>query len=239
MEISTRLATPDDVNFLARIMELSMLPAQGQGLFDELAAVAEMDRVAFHEAVLLSGASNWGQLDGFIIGEVDGQPAAATSAHLSGMQDIRPMTTTQVQALSERLGLSKDRSREMLRALIKKFGAFGDLPHLRHPAEYVLEYGGVLPQFEGLRLPGYVIGAHVKRAIEMGCNTLGIVTLVGNTRALSSFSRYGLYHHSTVEPEQVGGGFLGTHRLVLDLANLPDGYEPGQPLKPMPRRRQA
>lgn len=239
MEISTRLATPGDIDFLAGIMELSMLPAQGRGLFDDLAAVAGMDRLSFHKAVLLSGASNWGQLDSYIIASVDGAPAAASAAYFSTMPDIRPMTTAQVQALSEQLGLSREKSKDMLRAYIKNFGAFGDLPHLRHPGEYVLEFGGVMPEFEGLRLPGYVIGAHVKRAIELGAKTLGIVVLVGNTLALSSFRRYGLYHHSTVEADNVGGGFLGTHRLVLDLTDLPEDYEPGQPLKPVRRRPQT
>ena len=239
MDVVTRLATPEDVDFLARMMERSMLPVQGRGLFDELAAVLEMERLDFHKAVLLAGASNWGQLEDYIIAEYKGQPASASSAHLSNMPDIRPMTMAQVQALSTYLGLPADKAKALLRAFIKKFGIFGDLPHLRHPAEYVLEYGGVMPEFEGRSLPGYVIGAHIKRAIEKGCKTLGIVTLVGNNLALSSFSRYGLVHHSTISADDVGGDFFGTHRLVLDLTNLPEGYEPGQPLGPMRRRGRA
>lgn len=236
MDIVTRSATPADVTLLAQIMERSMLPVQGQGLFDELSAVVAMDRLDFHKAVLLAGASNWGQIDDFVVVEVDGQPAGATGAYLSTMPDIRPMTMAQVQALSTYLDLPADKAKDLLRAFIKKFGMFGDLPHLRHPAEYVLEYGGVLPEHEGKRLPGHLIGGHVKRAIDKGCKTLGIVTLVGNTLALSSFLRYGLYHHSTIAPEAVGGGFPGTNRLVLDLTNLPEDYEPGQPMKVLRRR---
>jgi hypothetical protein len=236
MEISTRMATAADVSFLARLMERSMLPAQGQGLFDELAAAIGMDRISFHEAVLLSGANNWGQLSDYAIAECDGELAAGTSAHLSSMPDIRPITLEQLRLLSEHLGLSAQESKDLLRAYIKKFGAFGDLPHLRHPAEYVLEYGGVMPPFEGRQVPGHLIGHHVERAIARGCKTLGIVTLVGNNLALASFLRYGLAHHSTVTADDVGHGFVGTHRLVLDLTNLPEGYQPGRPL-PRVRRR--
>lgn len=237
MNITARPATPDDVKFLARTMELSMLPVQGQGLFDEMSDAIGMDRLSFHEAALLARASNWGQLADAVVVEVDGEPGAASSAHLSNMPDIRPMTMAQVQSLSRHLGLSPEESKTLLRAYIGKFGAFGDLPHLRHPAEYVLEFGAALPHFAGLRLTKYVYGAHVKRALDRGCKTMGALALVGNNLSLNGAKRLGLNLHSTVTADDVGGGFIGMHRLVLDLTDLAEGYEPGEPLPPVYRRQ--
>lgn len=235
MNITTRSATLDDAKLLARFMEVSMLPIQGRGLFDDLAAAIEMDRLSFHEAVLLAKASNWGQIEDFGIVEVDGVPGGACAAFLATKEDIRPITIAQVQALSTYLGLSSEKSKALVRASIKKFGMFGDLPHLRHPAEYVMEYGAALPEFQGLRLTRYFFGFHIERAVGMGYKTLGTRAFVGNNLSVNASTRMGLTLHSTISAEEVGGDFPGMHRLVLDLTNLPEGYELGQPLEP--RRR--
>jgi hypothetical protein len=191
-----------------------------------------MDRIRFHEAILLAGANNWGQLKDFIVVEYDGEPAAATSAHLSSMPDIRPITVAQVQALSDYLQLSPQKARALLHASIRKFGAFGDLPHLRHPAEYVLEFGAVMPQFEG-KGATRAFAAHITRALDAGCGTLGIQIMVGNDLPLKALERWGVYLHSTLTAEQVGHGFPGVRRLVLDLRALPSNYRPGAPLEPV------
>lgn len=237
MDIVSRYATPDDVKFLASLMELSMLPSQGHGLFDDLSAAIEMDRLDFHEAMLLAGASNWGQIEDFVVIEVDGVLGGGSAAFLSNMPDIRPITMAQVQALSKHLNLSPEQSKVLLRAFIKKFGMFGDLPHLRHPAEYVLEYAAVLPEYSGLRLSRYAFGVHIKRALEMGCKTFGTRALVGNGLSVNAATRLGLYVHSTITAEEVGGDFPGMHRMVLDLTNLPEGYVPGEPVEPRRRRQ--
>jgi GNAT superfamily N-acetyltransferase len=234
MNITTRLATPEDVGFLARIMERSMLPAQGAGLFDDLAASIELDRLAFHEAVLLAGANNWGQLSDFIVVEYDGEPAAATSAHLSSMGDVRPITAKQLMLVSKYLDLPPERSKRLLQTSIMKFGAFGDTPHFRDPAEYVVEYAAVMPAFAGKQLSRYLFGAHIKRALDLGCRTLGTRALVGNDAALNAWQRLGLRYHSTVSADQAGAKSIGIQRLVLDLTDLPEGYEPGEPLPSRP-----
>lgn len=207
-----------------------MLPAQGEGLFDELAASIEMDRLAFHEAILLAGANNWGQLSNFLIVDYDGEPAAATSAHLSNMGDVRPITAQQLMLLSKYLDLPPKRSKLLLQTSIMKFGAFGDTPHFRDPAEYVVEYAAVMPAFTGNQLSRYLFGAHIKRALDLGCKTLGTRALVGNDTALNAWQRLGLRYHSTVSADQAGGKSIGIHRLVLNLTDLPEGYEPGEPL---------
>jgi GNAT superfamily N-acetyltransferase len=230
MGISTRPADDDDVNFLARIMERSMLPAQGQGLFDELAQALDMDRISFHEALLQAEASNWGQISDFIVVEHDGRPAGATASHLSNMDDVRPITMGQINLLAKHLELPADKARSLLQASISKSGAFGDTPHFRDPAEYVVEFAAVLPEFSGLGLSRYFFGAHVKRAMERGCKTLGTRALVGNQAALHAWEKLGLRHHSTIPADQIAGDFVGIHRFTLDLAGLPDGYMPGAPL---------
>ncbi len=230
MDTKTRPAMAEDVGLLARIMEQSMLPAQGAGLFDELAASIEMDRLSFHEAILLAGANNWGQISNFIVVEHDGQPAGAASAHLSNMGDVRPITAPQLMLVAKALALAKDQSKRLLQTSIMKFGAFGDTPHFRDPAEYVVEYVAVLPQFAGLQLSRHLFGAHIKRALDLGCKTLGTRALVGNDSALNAWKRLGLSYHSTVAAEQAGVRSIGIQRLLLDLGDLPQDYEPGAPL---------
>jgi hypothetical protein len=237
MDIVSRYATRDDVKLLAHLMELAMLPSQGHCVFDDLAAAINMDRLDFHEAILLAGASNWGQIEDFVVVEVDGTPGGVAAAFLSNLPDIRPITAAQVQSLSTYLGLSPEQSKVLLRAFIKKFGVFGDLPHLRHPADYVLEYAAVLPDYAGLRLSRYAFGVHIKRALELGCKTFGTTALVGNGLSVNAATRLGLSVHSTITAEEVGGGFPGIHRMILDLTDLPEGYVPGEPVEPRRRRQ--
>lgn len=239
MGISTRPAAAADVNFLAGIMERSMLPAQGQGLFDELAQAVEMDRIAFHEALLRAEANNWGQISAYIVAEHEGRPVGAASAHLSGMDDVRPITIAQITALAAYLELPPDRAKRLLQASISKFGAFGDTPHFRDPAEYIVEFGAILPEFSHLGPSRYLFGAHIKRAVELGYKTLGARALVGNDLAFRIWQRLGFYHDSTVSADQVGDGFIGIHRFTLDLTDLPTTYRLGDPLPIRPRSRNA
>lgn len=215
--VTCRPATQDDCAFLAEIMLQSMLPSGSRGLFDDLADVVGVDRLVFHEALLRVGANHWGPLDSFIILERGGEAVGAVAAFPSQQPDNRPITPSGLKRLAGHFGLDAAQEKLLLRTYIMKFGAFGSLPHLVHPAEYVLEYAALAPGYSGGRVFGHLLRAHAARAVSLGYRTLGLIALVGNEDAGVAWRNYGAELHSSIGPEAFKNTRPGLHRYVLDL----------------------
>lgn len=218
MDVRIRKAEQGDSRFIAEVMHASMLPGAGRGLFDDALSHTGVDPIAFHEALLLTGRNNWGQLDSFLILETEDQPqAAAMGAFLSSMTDLRPLTGEGFQAVSEHFGWTKEVSREFWRAYLMFFGPFGTAPQLFQPGEYVHEYAAVRPELRGKGLHRRLLEAHADRARSMGCKTLGGTAILGNEAVMASYARFGFREHSRFGPEFYKGKFPGIIRYVYDL----------------------
>lgn len=218
MDWSLRAARPDDTPFLAGVMYESMLPGVGRGVFDQALEATGVAPLAFHEALLAAGASNWGGLADFVV--LDGAEApraAAAAAYRSAQPDWRPLTAAGFKAVSERLGWSQDTARAFWRSYVAAFGLFGQAPQLAQPADYVIEYVAVDPALRGRGLVRPLLDAHAERARAAGCATLGISAMVGNEPALRAYLKYGFREHARLGPEQFGGAFPGMVRLILNL----------------------
>ncbi len=77
MEISFAGRRSSDCRFIAQIMYAAMAPGVGRGIFDEALALTGVAPVEFHEALLITKSSNWGQWDSFFILEADDGMQAA------------------------------------------------------------------------------------------------------------------------------------------------------------------
>ena len=92
----------------------------------------------FNEACLKSGASNWGQIESFIVLVTDGYPqAGAMGSFLSSNPDPRPLTAEGFAAVSKHLGWTPLVARDFWRKYVAFYGFFGNSPTLQQPAEYV------------------------------------------------------------------------------------------------------
>jgi GNAT superfamily N-acetyltransferase len=218
MPPKTRMATSADSRFLAAMMYESMLPGVGHGVFDAALAGTGVDPVAFNEALLLAGASHWGQIEDFLVLETPNAPqAGAAAAYLSDRPDRRPLTGEGFEAVSERLGWSRDVSRGFWRTYVRAFGLFGDAPQLAQPVPYVIEYIAVPVE---VRRRGYaqaLLDAHVERARGLGHRQVAISAMYGNAPALAAYLRCGFREHARLGPERFGGAFPGMIRLVRDV----------------------
>jgi len=215
---ATRGASPDDIPFLAQVMYDSMLPGVGHGIFDAALAPTGAGPIAFHEALLRTGSSNWGQLESFlIIDGPDGRPGAAMGYFLSSSPDRRPLTAEGLKTVSQHLRWSSAASRDFARRYTSFFGMFGNAPQLAQPAEYVLEYVAVRPDLRRQGLYGALVEAHAERARALGCRTIGTTAVLGNDKVLGAQRKAGFREVARFGPEHYRGEFPGMIRLVRDL----------------------
>jgi hypothetical protein len=195
----------------------SMLPTSGKGLFEPMLEGTGIGSLQFHEALLLSRANHWGQLDDFLVLEHGGKPVAAAAAYMSNQRDQRPLTPEGLSKVSEYLNLAVDRKKELAKRYIISFGISAALPHLIHPAEYVIEYGAYSRDFRGAGAHRIIIIAHMQRAKAMGCATVGAIAMVGNRLAFNAWNKFGGKLHSTLGPECFKNDFPGMHRFVWNI----------------------
>ncbi len=216
-----RPAEPRDIRFLAEVMYESMLPGVGHGVFDAPLESVGLAPIDFHEALIRMGSNNWGQLDSFFVIEVEGAgPVAAMGAFFSDMPDLRPLTAEGFKNVSEHLGWDKVAARDFWRKYISFFGLFGNAPQLAQPAEYVMEYAAVHPEFRGrglLKPFSYarLIAAHAGRARELGKKTLGGTAIFGNDAVTLALLKLGFREHSRFGSDFYGGAFPGLARYIL------------------------
>lgn len=218
MQIDTRQAGNEDAEYLAGVMYDSMLPGAGRGVFDVALEGTGTNSLQFHEAMLLTGASNWGQIESFFILEVEGKRAGAMGAFLSSMSDRRPLTAEGFARVSEYLQWEPSVARAFWNKYVAFFGLFGNAPQLEQPAEYVLEYAAVDSMLRGRGLYGRLLAAHAERAKERGYKTMGGTAIAGNESVLRAMHKFGFHDHAHFGPEFYNGQFPGLTRLVYEVS---------------------
>ena len=213
-----RAARADDGRFLAEAMYDSMLPGVGRGVFDTALEPTGVDPITFNEHLLLAGASNWGQLEDFLVVEADGEPqAGAAAAYDASRPDRRPLTGEGFQRVVARLGWDRPTAMGFWGRYVRAFGMFGDAPQLAQPAPYVIEYVAVREALRGRGLAGLLLRAHVERARAAGHEAAAVSAMYGNKAALQAYLREGFVEYARLGPEVFGGAFPGMVRLRLDL----------------------
>lgn len=215
---TVRRAAEPDIGFLAQVMYESMLPGVGRGIFDVALEPVGADPIRFHEALLRTGANNWGQLDSFLVIEgPEGRPGAAMGCFLSSIPDRRPLTSEGFKRVAEHLAWPEPARREFWRRYTRFFGVFGDAAQLAQPADYVLEFAWVRPDLQRRGLYGRLTEAHARQARALGCRTLGGTAVFGNDKVIGALHKAGFREHSRFGPEYYRGEFPGMIRLVRNL----------------------
>ena len=218
MEVTVRSATSSDAPYLAQVMYDSMLPGVGHGIFDAALEGTGVLPVDFNEALILSGANNWGQLESFMVLETpDKIRAGAAGAFLSSVSDPRPLTAEGFITVSKHLDWTPVIARDFWRKYVSFYGFFGNTPTLAQPGDYVIEYVGVGEAFRGKGLYGRLLQAHADRAKLQNHQTLGVAAVVGNEPAIRSVLKFGFREVVRFGPEDYGGKFPGMVRFLCDV----------------------
>lgn len=213
-----RPACDDDIGFLADVMHAATLPGPGRGLFDSVLEGTGTDPVDFNKALLASAASNWGQLDSFLVlQDHERGPIGAVGGFTSDRADLRPLTPEGLRSVAAYLGWSNDTASKFWRRYVGVFGLFGNAPQLAQPGEYVLEYAALRADARGRGLYRHLLSAHSERAQQRGYRTLGHAAMIGNDAVLKALLKFGFHEHSRFDAAYYRGHFPGLIRLVYTL----------------------
>lgn len=185
-----RPATWQDVPFLARMdLEASRVPFK-QSFWEELLEPVGTPPPRFLETVLRCGASQWGQIEDFLVIERSGQPVATCAVFRpSGMLGTdSPFNIGKLPEIAEVLRWDAATSRDFKQAYAKVWG--GDNAFLKPQAEMIVETVAVSPEHRGSGLGHSLMRAAFECAREAGAASLGIMVIHGNKPAQSLYEKY-------------------------------------------------
>lgn len=186
-----RHATLADVPFLAEICEIASKPPFERSFWDELTEPLGVSTRQFLEAVFAERASNWGNVEDFVVLEVDGEPAAAAAVFNARLEscDRRFLDLERLPAVAARLGWDGDAVAEFE----NRYNAFWGPPDpifLYPQAPAIIESVAVLPRFRGLGLGARLIEEAIAEARRRGRDAIGVMVVHGNDRAQALYERY-------------------------------------------------
>ena len=195
-----------------------MLPGVGHGIFDAALEGTGVLPVDFNEALILSGANNWGQLESFLVLETpDKIRAGAAGAFLSSVSDPRPLTAEGFITVSKHLDWTPVIARDFWRKYVSFYGFFGNTPTLAQPGDYVIEYVGVGRRSVGR---GSTVVSFRPMLTAPNCRTTkrwASAAVVGNEPAIRSVLKFGFREVVRFGPEDYGGKFPGMVRFLCDV----------------------
>jgi GNAT superfamily N-acetyltransferase len=213
--VATRPGRPDDIPFLARIIEIASTPPFPQSLWRAVLDPVDTPTLPFVQALLAEDAFAWGRVQDFVVLTVDGTPAAACAVFMPDAGNRHPLRMDRMPAVAARLGWDAAR---LTRFRAAYDGAFttGDDTALVPLAGAIIEAVGVLPDYRGLGLGDRLMQAAKAAARSLGAPDLGVSAITGNDAAHRLYARH-FAPVVTLHPALFDGQFPGEtkYRAVL------------------------
>lgn len=217
----TRKATEADIPFLARIDYEASLPPLNRSIWDDLLDGIETSSLQFIEAELRANASNWGEVEDFIILEENGKPVAAAAGYVPNEENYTPLRLSRIDAIAQELNWPKaiaDTFRDRYLELWE-----GDLrPFMFMPqATWIVETVAVIPEARGRGLGQEIVKAVVEEGRSQNHSYAGIMVINGNDAARRTYESVGFKPYITfyadLFSEQFGMDFPGITKFGLRL----------------------
>lgn len=221
--LTHRSATPSDIAFLSQIIYDASLPPHNHSFWDDMVQDSGTPALPFIAAMLKTRATNWSQVEDFLIIEQDGKPVAAASGYeaTAAEADYRPLKLSGLSQIAQELGWSaaaeaafRDRYTAML----------GQDPHplfLKPQAPWIIEYVAVLAEARGQGIGKVLLRSLLEKAKTLNQLQVGIMIVNGNERARKVYESLGFQpyqsFHAAYFLDQFGMEFPGFSKLVTHL----------------------
>ncbi|MEO1211815.1 MAG: GNAT family N-acetyltransferase [Cyanobacteria bacterium J06638_20] len=222
--LSTRKATKADIPFLARIEYEASLPPFNHCFWDDLLDGIGTSALAFIEAELRVEASNWGDVEDFIILEEEGKPVAAAAGYVPNDENYTPLRLSRLDALAQELNWSNAVAKTFCDRYMGMWG--GDLrPFILMPqATWIIETVAVVPEARGRGLGKEIVKAVVEEGRSQNHSHAGIMVINGNDAARHTYESIGFKPYMTfyadLFSEQLGMDFPGITKFGLRLNSV-------------------
>jgi len=106
--LNTRRATISDIPFLAKIDYEASLPPLNHCFWEDILEDTGTGALPFLEAVFRSEASNWGNVNDFLVLEEFGKPVAAAAGYTPNSEDYCPLRLSLLDQIAADLNWTQE-----------------------------------------------------------------------------------------------------------------------------------
>lgn len=215
--LTTKTATDSDIAFLARIIYEASLPPHNHSFWDEMLQQSNISALDFLTAVLQVKASNWGNVEDFLIVERAGEPVAAAAGYEPSFEDYRPLKLEKLDELAQALDWSIQEMEAFQQHYLQLFGNHPQPIFFNPQAPWIIESVAVVPEARGQGVGKTLLKSLLKLGREQGRSHVGITVINGNDRARKAYESLGFKPYQTFHGdyfrEQFGVEFSGVTKL--------------------------
>ena len=188
--VTARGASVLDVPTVARLDHLATQPPFDRSFYDVLLEGSGTHSLDFLEAAFAARASRWGQVEDFLLLEVEGQVAAgcAVFAPARDGRQTGPLDPSRFPEIGRTLGWSSSQTNRFRSAYAEMWKE--PMAFLDQQADMVVEAVAVFPGFRGRRLGDRLMEVAKERARDRGARTLGVLVVHGNDKAAELYTRH-------------------------------------------------
>lgn len=196
--LTVRSATVADTAFLTRIIYEASLPPENHSFWDDLLRDSSTTSEAFITAMLKKRATNWSNVEDFLIVERDGTAVAAASVFEATASDYRPVQLEKIDSIAQELGWSKQTTGEFCNRYVQLFGDDPQPLFFRPQAPWIIEYVAVLVEARGQGVGKFLLQSLLDLAKQKNQHHIGIMVINGNERARKTYESVGFKPYQTL-----------------------------------------
>jgi ribosomal protein S18 acetylase RimI-like enzyme len=195
--LNIRRATISDISFLAKIDYEASLPPLNHCFWEDILVGTGTGALPFLEAMFRAQASNWGNVEDFLIVEEFGIPVAAAAGYTPGEEDYCPLRLSRLDQIAADLGWSQAVAMGFRDRYLQHWG--DDLrPFFLTPqASWIIETVAVLPQSRGRGLGKVLLKALLEEGRARHHSHVGIMVINGNDIARRTYESIGFKPYQT------------------------------------------
>jgi ribosomal protein S18 acetylase RimI-like enzyme len=195
--LETRRATIADIPFLAKIDYEASLPPMNHCFWEDLLEGTGTGALPFLEAVFRAGASNWGNVEDFLVLEELGKPVAAAAGYAPNLEDYRPLRLSLLDRVAAELNWSQEITNIVLDRYLQLWG--DDLrPFCLTPqSPWIIETVAVLPEARGRGLGKVLLRALLEEGRSQQHSHAGVTVINGNEIARRTYEAVGFKPYQT------------------------------------------
>ncbi|MEO0535391.1 MAG: GNAT family N-acetyltransferase [Cyanobacteria bacterium P01_A01_bin.123] len=217
VNLRTRKATIADIPFLATIEYEASLPPLNHCFLDDILPGTNTDTLQFIEAMLRADASNWGNVDDFLVLEEAGQPVAAATGFTPSLGDYRPLRLSRLATIAQLLGWSNETANAFRDRYEVAFGCDRHPAFFKPQAPWIIETVAVVPEARGRGLSKVLLGALLDKGRSQQHSHAGIMVINGNDVAQHTYESIGFKPYQSFFAEYFDNQFPGITKLRLRL----------------------
>lgn len=219
--LSTRKATIADIPFLAQIEYEASLPPFDHCFWEDLLEGTGTTALQFIEAELRTDASNWGNVEDFLILEAKGKPVAAAAGYVPDTEDYCPLRLSRLEAIAQELNWSTATLTVFRDRYLALWGGDVQPFFLTPQASWIIENVAVLPEERGRGFGKALLRALLEKGRSQQHEFAGIMVINGNDVARHTYESIGFKPYQTFHAdyfsEQFNIEFPGVTKFGLHL----------------------